>query len=155
MIRAGNHCIDDKGFAVSTERIGGATRQSLVLELPGGIDEETLTALCAGPIEVLGEDGETMQTHSGPFQAVSHGLKLVRANADDDVAALSERVNTLEAALETAISEKTSAVSQLASLSGRIEELKASMAAAGASKLGESLAGATEKLVSENDADSL
>lgn len=157
MIRAGNHYIEDKGFAVSADRIGGVARQSLVLELPGGIDDETLAALCAGPIEVLNQDGAVAQSHSGPFQAVSHGLKLIRASPDDDVAALSARVNTLEAALETAISEKTSVVNQLASLSGRIEELKASMVSeAGAAKLGESLTGgAAEGLVGENDANSL
>lgn len=157
MIRAGNHSIDDKGFVVSMERIGGVTRQALVLELPGGISDEALSALCAGPIEVLDESGAVAQTHAGPFQAVSHGLKLVRASSGDDVAALSARVNTLEAALATANNEKDSAVNQLASLSGRFEELKASMdGAAGAIKAGAVLTGnAAERLVGEDDTNSL
>lgn len=157
MIRAGNHSIDDKGFVVSMERIGGVTRQALVLELPGGISDEALSALCAGPIEVLDESGAVAQTHAGPFQAVSHGLKLVRASSNDDVAALSARVNTLEAALEAANSEKDSAVNQLAILSGRFAELKASMAnQTGIIKAGESLAGnADEGLVGKNDTNSL
>lgn len=157
MIRAGNHSIDDKGFVVSMERIGGVTRQALVLELPGGISDEALSALCAGPIEVLDESGAVAQTHAGPFQAVSHGLKLVRSSSNDDVAALSARVNTLEAALEAANSEKDSAVNQLASLSGRFAELKASMAnQTGIIKAGESLVGnADEGLVGKNDTNSL
>lgn len=133
MIRAGKHVIDDKGFTVSTDRIGGAARQTLVLELPGGIDDETLAALCAGPIEVLDDGGAAVQTHAGPFQAVSHGLRLARTSSNDDVAALAARVETLEAALTEANNAKESAVNRLASLSGRFEELKASMAAAGVS----------------------
>ena len=73
------------------------------------------------------------------------------------MAALSARVNTLEAALEAANSEKDSAVNQLASLSGRFAELKASMAnQTGIIKAGESLAGnADEGLVGKNDTNSL
>lgn len=157
MIRAGIYSIDDNGFAVSTERIGGVSRQALVLELPGGISDDALSAICSGPIEVLSESGAVEQIHAGPFRAVSHSVKLMRNSYEDDVAELSALVSTLEAALTEAENEKDSAVSQLASLSGRFEELKASMANMGGTiKAGETLAGnADEGLVGKNDTNSL
>ena len=73
MIKAGNHTVSDKGFTVVTENIGGVPRQAVVAELPGGISDEALAAFCAGPIEVLAEDGSTTATYTGPFRvAVSY-----------------------------------------------------------------------------------
>ena len=97
MIKAGNHTISDKGFTVVTENIGGVPRQAVVAELPGGISDEALAAFCAGPIEVLAEDGSTTATYTGPFRVVSHGLKLTRTSEDSDVAALTAQVAELEA----------------------------------------------------------
>ena len=91
MIKAGNHTVSDKGFTVVTENIGGVPRQAVVAELPGGISDEALAAFCAGPIEVLAEDGSTTATYTGPFRVVSHGLKLTRTSEDSDVAALTAR----------------------------------------------------------------
>ena len=88
MIKAGNHTVSDKGFTVVTENIGGVPRQAVVAELPGGISDEALAAFCAGPIEILAEDGSTTATCTGPFRVVSHGLKLTRTSEDSDVAAL-------------------------------------------------------------------
>ena len=88
MIKAGNHTVSDKGFTVVMENIGGVPRQAVVAELPGGISDEALAAFCAGPIEVLAEDGSTTATYTGPFRVVSHGLKLTRTSEDSDVAAL-------------------------------------------------------------------
>ena len=99
MIKAGNHTISDKGFTVVTENIGGVPRQAVVAELPGGISDEALAAFCAGPIEVLAEDGSTTATYTGPFRVVSHGLKLTRTSEDSDVAALTAQVAELEAKL--------------------------------------------------------
>ena len=48
MIKAGTHEINDSGFAVVTEVVGGVARQALVLELPGGITGTALAALCTG-----------------------------------------------------------------------------------------------------------
>lgn len=124
MIRAGNYTIDDKGFTTTLENVGGVNRQAIVAELPAGISDEALEALCAGPIEVLDEQGEAVQTHTGPFRLVSHGLKLTRASAEGDVAALTAHVANLEARLETANSEKKSAQDALASLSDQLAELK-------------------------------
>ena len=84
MIKAGNHTVSDKGFTVVTENIGGVPRQAVVAELPGGISDEALAAFCAGPIEVLAEDGSTTATYTGPFRVVSHGLKLTRTSEDSD-----------------------------------------------------------------------
>ena len=75
MIRAGKYTVEDSGFTVTTERIGGLPRQAVVVELPGGITGTALDALCAGPIEVLNEKGEVVQTHTGPFRITTHGLK--------------------------------------------------------------------------------
>ena len=101
MIKAGNHTVSDKGFTVVTENIGGVPRQAVVAELPGGISDEALAAFCAGPIEVLAEDGSTAATYTGPFRVVSHGLKLTRTSEDSDVAALTAQVAELEAKLST------------------------------------------------------
>lgn len=128
MIKAGNFTINDKGFTVVTESIGGITRQALVAELPGGISDEALAALCAGPVEVLGEDGSVLTSHAGPFRVVSHGLKLTRTSEGDDVAALTAQVATLQAQLSHEQSEKKSAQSALASLNEELSNLKTAMA---------------------------
>lgn len=127
MIRAKNITISDRGFAVSAETIRGVSRQILTLELPTGITDEALEALCAGPIEVLDDHGEIVQTHEGPFRAVSHSLRLTRADAGSDVSALLSRVSDLEAELTHERSAKKSAQDALASLSARFDTLKASM----------------------------
>lgn len=129
MIKAGNHTISDKGFTVVTESIGGVPRQAVVAELPGGISDEALAAFCAGPIEVLAEDGSTTATYTGPFRVVSHGLKLTRTSEDSDVAALTAQVAALEAKLSQEQSEKESAKNALASLNAQLSALKTTMEA--------------------------
>lgn len=129
MIKAGNHTISDKGFTVVTENIGGVPRQAVVAELPGGISDEALAAFCAGPIEVLAEDGSTTATYTGPFRVVSHGLKLTRTSEDSDVAALTAQVAALEAKLSQEQSEKESAQSALASLNAQLSALKTTLEA--------------------------
>lgn len=123
MIKAGSSTIQDKGFTVAAQRVGGVSRQVISLELPGGIDEATLAALCAGPIEVQDEAGQTVQKHEGPFRLVSHGLKLTRASEAEDVAALTAQVEELEAALDLEKSAKQSAQDALASLKERFQAL--------------------------------
>lgn len=124
MIRAGKYTVEDSGFTVTTERIGGLPRQAVVVELPGGITGTALDALCAGPIEVLNEKGEVVQTHTGPFRIATHGLKLVREDQSGDVAALASQVATLEAALAKETSEKESAQDALASLNDKLATLQ-------------------------------
>lgn len=124
MIRAGKYTVEDSGFTVTTERIGGLPRQAVVVELPGGITSTALDALCAGPIEVLNEKGEVVQTHTGPFRIATHGLKLVREDQSGDVAALASQVATLEAALAKETSEKESAQDALASLNDKLTTLQ-------------------------------
>lgn len=124
MIRAGKYTVEDSGFTVTTERIGGLPRQAVVVELPGGITGTALDALCAGPIEVLNEKGEVVQTHTGPFRIATHGLKLVREDQSGDVAALASQVATLEAALSKETSEKESAQDALASLNDKLTTLQ-------------------------------
>lgn len=124
MIRAGKYTVEDSGFTVTTERIGGLPRQAVVVELPGGITGTALDALCAGPIEVLNEKGEVVQTHTGPFRIATHGLKLVREDQSGDVAALASQVETLEAALAKETSEKESAQDALASLNDKLTTLQ-------------------------------
>lgn len=124
MIRAGKYTVGDSGFTVTTERIGGLPRQAVVVELPGGITGTALDALCAGPIEVLNEKGEVVQTHTGPFRIATHGLKLVREDQSGDVAALASQVATLEAALAKETSEKESAQDALASLNDKLTTLQ-------------------------------
>lgn len=124
MIRAGKYTVEDSGFTVTTERIGGLPRQAVVVELPGGITGTALDALCAGPIEVLNEKGEVVQTHTGPFRIAAHGLKLVREDQSGDVAALASQVATLEAALAKETSEKESAQDALASLNDKLTTLQ-------------------------------
>lgn len=126
MIKAGNYTIQDKGFVSATENINGVPRQALILELPGGIDEDTLGAMCSGPIEVVDDNGQVVQSHAGPFRVVSHGLKLITSESDD-VAALAARVTSLEAELAEAKSAKVSAQDALASLSERFRTLQASL----------------------------
>jgi hypothetical protein len=133
MIRAGNYTISDNGFTVDTVNVGGNVRQALVVELPGGITNTALTAFCEGPIEVLDEEGNVLQTYTGPFNILSHGLKFTRASTDGDVAALTARVNDLEAELLTVKSAKESAVEELASLSQQLSAMKSTMAAEDAS----------------------
>lgn len=127
MIKAGNYTIHDKGFVSATENINGVPRQALILELPGGIDEATLAAMCSGPIEVVDDNGQVVQSHAGPFCVVSHGLKLTRTSESDDVAALAARVTSLEAELAETKSAKVSAQDALASLSERFRTLQASI----------------------------
>ena len=124
MIRAGKYTVEDSGFTVTTERIGGLPRQAVVVELAGGITGTALDALCAGPIEVLNEKGEVVQTHTGPFRIATHGLKLVREDQSGDVAALASQVATLEAALAKETSEKESAQDALASLNDKLTTLQ-------------------------------
>lgn len=127
MIRAGNYTVEDKGFSVTTARMGGTYRQALVMELPGAITEEELAALCAGPIEVLDEKGEVAHVHEGPFGVSSHHLMLVRESAENDVAVLTTRVATLEAELAATKSAKTTALADLASVTAQFNELKLSV----------------------------
>ena len=124
MIRAGKYTVEDSGFTVTTERIGGLPRQAVVVELPGGITGTALDARCTGPIEVLNEKGEVVQTHTGPFRIATHGLKLVREDQSGDVAALASQVATLEAALAKETSEKESAQDALASLNNKLTSLQ-------------------------------
>lgn len=128
MIKAGNFTIDDKGFAVSVERMGGVAREVLVLELGGGIPDEAMEAICTGPIEVLGENGETVKTHTGPFRIASHSMRLTRASEEGDVAALTARVNSLEAELSETKNAKDSALESLASLNEKFSALKEQIA---------------------------
>lgn len=146
MIKAGNYTIQDKGFVSATENINGVPRQALILELPGGIDEATLEAMCTGPIEVVDDNGQVVQSHAGPFRVVSHGLKLARTSERDDVAALASRVTSLEAELAETKSAKESAQDALASLSERFRTLQASITST-------LKTGTTEKAV-ESDGDS-
>lgn len=131
MIKAGNKQINDSGFAVVMETISGNARQAVILELPGGIDDETLASLCAGPIEVLDADGNTVQSHVGPFRISTHSLKLVRTDVNGDVAALTARVTELEAELSTQVSAKESALNELASVTAQLTDLKSSMQTVG------------------------
>ena len=131
MIKAGNHTVSDKGFTVVTENIGGVPRQAVVAELPGGISDEALAAFCAGPIEVLAEDGSTTATYTGPFRVVSHGLKLTRTSEDSDVAALTAQVAELEAKLSH---EKCASESALARLNEQLTTLKMTLEANSADK---------------------
>ncbi|MEG2679222.1 MAG: hypothetical protein RR949_04715 [Oscillospiraceae bacterium] len=124
MIRAGNFTIQDNGFAVETVSVGGTSRQAIIAELPGGISDKALAAFCAGPIDVLDETGAVVQTHTGPFSILSHGLKLARTSADGDVAVLSARVTDLEAELKTANNAKENANRELASLSEQLKSLQ-------------------------------
>ena len=127
MIRAGTYTVEDKGFTVSTETVGGVARQIVSLELPAGISEAELPALKTGPIEVLGDDESVVQSHTGPFRVVSHSLKLTRTSEGSDVAALSARVSELETALSQEQSAKVSAQNQLASLSEQLQALQQAM----------------------------
>ena len=85
MIKAGNKEINDSGFAVVTETVGGVARQALVLELsgrhrrgdPGG------AVYRAGPGG--GRGGQRHPDPQRPLRVATHGLKLVRTNASGDV----------------------------------------------------------------------
>lgn len=136
MIKAGTYEINDSGFSLVTEVVGGVARQALVLELPGGITGTALAALCAGPVEVVDEEGNTIQTHTGPFRVASHGLKLVRTSTSGDVAALTARVGELEAQLENQVSAKESALSQLASVTEQLANLQTTIQEAAGNKDG-------------------
>ena len=138
MIKAGQFTIDDKGFAVSVERLGGTSREVLVLELGGGIPDEALEAICAGPIEVLDETGAVVRTHTGPFRVASHSVRLARSSEEGDVAALTARVASLEAELSEAKNAKENALESLANLNTRFNQLKESVASStGGSVLGD------------------
>lgn len=130
MIRAGNFTINDQGFAASVERLGGTSREVLVLELSGGIPDEALEAICNGPIEVLDESGAVVRTHPGPFRVASHSVRFARASSEGDVAALTAHVAHLEAELSEAKSAKDSALEDLASLNAKFQELKEGVASA-------------------------
>ncbi len=107
MIKAGNHTVSDKGFTVVTENIGGVPpARPWWQSCPAASATRALAAFCAGPIEVLAEDGSTTATYTGPFRVVSHGLKLTRTSEDSDVAALTAQVAELEAKLSHEQSEK-------------------------------------------------
>lgn len=155
MIKAGNATIQDKGFVTAMEIIGGVPRQAIILELPSGIDEETLVALCSGPIEVLDEQGQVVQTHTGPFRMVTHGIKLTRESASHDVSALTARVSELESELTHERSAHKSAQNALASLRDQFTAFKETMATTGGIKdtlgnlgnLGGVDAGTSEKAV--------
>lgn len=147
-IKAGKHTIKDNGFVSSVERLGGVSREALVMELPSGISKSELAAICAGPIEVLDEQGQVVRTHTGPFQVVSHSLKLVREGESSDVAALTARVASLEAELSQARSEKNSALGELASLSEQLQTIKGAAADVITPGLG-------DKVVVRDGADSL
>lgn len=143
MIKAGNKEINDSGFAVVTETVGGVARQALVLELSGGIDEATLVALCTGPVQVVDAEGNVIQTHNGPFRVATHGLKLVRTNASGDVAALTARVGELEAELETQVSAKESALTQLASVTAQLATLQSTIQEGGTPVVSQPIQGGT------------
>lgn len=130
MIKAGQFTIDDKGFAISVERLGGTSREVLVLELGGGIPDEALEAICTGPIEVLDESGAVVRTHPGPFRVASHSVRLARASEDGDVAALTARVASLEAELSEVKNAKDNALESLASLNEKFSALKEQIASA-------------------------
>ena len=68
-------------------------------------------------------------------------MRLVRANAESDVAALTARVASLEAELSEARNEKDNALDSLASLNTMFEALKESVAT---SKVGEAVLGDLE-----------
>ena len=132
MIKAGNHTVSDKGFTVVTENIGGVPRQAVVAELPGGISDEALAAFCAGPIEVLAEDGSTTATYTG--KAARDIAILNGTSEDSDVAALTAQVAELEAKLSHEQSEKESAQSALARLNEQLTTLKMTLEANSADK---------------------
>ena len=143
MIKAGNKEINDSGFAVVTETVGGVARQALVLELSSGIDEATLAALCTGPVQVVDAEGNVIQTHNGPFRVATHGLKLVRTNASGDVAALTALVGELEAELETQVSAKESALTQLASVTAQLNTLQSTIQEGGTPVVSQPVQGGT------------
>ena len=143
MIQAGTKVITDSGFAVVTETVGGVARQALVLELPAGISAEEIAALCAGPVQVVDADGNVIQTHNGPFRVATHGLKLVRTNASGDVAALTALVGELEAELETQVSAKESALTQLASVTAQLATLQSTIQEGGTPVVSQPIQGGT------------
>ncbi len=75
------------------------------------------------------------------FCVASHAVRLVRADAESDVAALMARVASLEAELSEARNEKDNALDSLASLNTRFEALKESVATY---KVGEAVLGDLE-----------
>lgn len=136
MLKAGNITIQDDGFAVTVERLGGSSREVMVLELDGGIAGDEIAALCAGPIELAGEDGSITRTYNGPFRVVSHTMRLARTSESGDVASLTAKLASMAAELAAERNEKNSALSSLASLRQELSDLKDAIRAAGSGALG-------------------
>lgn len=141
MIRGKNVTVEDRGFFTSVKKIGGVSRQTITIGLPGGIDEETLGDLVAGPISVLDETGNAVRSFDGPFRVVSLQLTLSRESEAQDVSALKEEIASLSAALNTERSAKESAVAELEKLGEQFLSFKdavaGKLAAAGMSLTGE------------------
>lgn len=141
MIRGKNVTVEDRGFFTSVKKIGGVPRQTITIGLPGGIDEETLGDLVAGPISVLDETGNAVRSFDGPFRVVSLQLTLARESEAQDVSVLAEEISNLGAALNTERSAKESAVAELAKLEEQFLSFKdtvaGKLAAAGMSLTGE------------------
>lgn len=141
MIRGKNVTVEDRGFFTSVKKIGGVPRQTITIGLPGGIDEETLGDLVAGPISVLDETGNAVRSFDGPFRVVSLQLTLARESEAQDVSVLAEEISNLSAALNTERSAKESAVAELAKLEEQFLSFKdtvaGKLAAAGMSLTGE------------------
>lgn len=141
MIRGKNVTVEDRGFFTSVKKIGGVSRQTITIGLPGGIDEETLGDLVAGPISVLDETGNAVRSFDGPFRVVSLQLTLARESEAQDVSVLAEEISNLSAALNTERSAKESAVAELAKLEEQFLSFKdtvaGKLAAAGMSLTGE------------------
>lgn len=136
MLKAGNITIQDDGFAVTVERLGGASREVMVLELDGGITDNEIAALCAGPIELIEESGEVERSYTGPFRVVSHSVRLARTSESGDVASLSAKLASVAAELAVERNEKNSALSSLARLRQELDGLKEAIKAAGSGALG-------------------
>ncbi|MEG1562877.1 MAG: hypothetical protein RR365_04000 [Bacteroides sp.] len=124
MIKAGTKTIEDNGFTIERRGVGLDTRQALIIELPTGITQTQIDAFCVGPIEVLDDDGNVAATYAGPFIVAGHTLTLMRESAQADVAALSERITSLEAELAEVTSTHASAVTELASAKEQLTTLR-------------------------------
>lgn len=129
MIKAGNVTIQDKGFVVNMETLGGVNRQVLMLELSGGVTDEELTALCENGIEVLDTEGNTVTTYPGAFRVVSHRIKLARENESEDVATLSAKLQELSGKLLQEQTAKETAQNALAMIQEELAVLKTNLVA--------------------------
>lgn len=128
MIQGKNVTIEDRGFFTSVKKVVGVPRQIITIGLPGGIDEETLGDLVAGPISVLDEKGNAVRSFEGPFRVVSLQLTLARESEAQDVSVLAEEISNLRAALNTERSAKESAVAELAKLGEQFLSFKDTVA---------------------------